>query len=678
MRQSRHLLPFFIISTLLGTQVSQSELENSIRVIRDAQQGITSSADLTTHLILVTQNLENISIDEISKPEKSELFPKITTETISLMERPALLNHFDIGGFRIHYDLTGINAIDTADGDGNGRPDYLDLVIDAIDDTREILLEEMGYSMPPPDNLQDQGFGGSSHYDIYLMSIGSDYYGWTQPENLVNDNPNSTMVESNAYTSYIVLRNNYSGFPNSEMGNIQVTLAHEVFHAIQFGYDFDDEIWFMEATATWMEDQAFTDVNDCYNYMPGWFKYPHYSLHEDKGSHTWYGTFIFFQYISENLGGSRLIKDFWERSVTFNSNDTYSTYAFIDEVLAENSSSISNAMSGMVIANWMMTSTPLIGPYGYTEAESYNVSPAVHKTIDYSGNNQLIIKDSTLHSFGSRYYKVNSDVPIQVNLLSEKKESYELRLYGILKNSSGLHWVQGIKSGESINITPGPNAEYLALAVVSTAAPEADFEYTITIEPGTSKQPFLLTDVIPEPFITSRYDSCKFSLLVYADQELELSILDRSVREIKSITKKHFSEGIYTYGWDGRQNDGFPARSGTYFIRASSVTGNETAYREFTLISSPEINISNPYPNPSSKGFEFTVIIGSTQFVTVKIVDVTGRTVAVISERPYSPGELKFTWDGRQENGERAPSGIYLIGVEGESGNTFQKVTLIR
>ena len=39
-------------------------------------------------------------------------------------------------------------------------------------------------------------------------------------------------------------------------GNLRVTAAHEFFHAVQFAYDYDEDPWLMEATATWMEERV--------------------------------------------------------------------------------------------------------------------------------------------------------------------------------------------------------------------------------------------------------------------------------------------------------------------------------------------------------------------------------------------------------------------------------------
>ncbi len=101
----------------------------------------------------------------------------------------------------------------------------------------------------------------------------------------------------------MVMRNNYKNFPLSELKNIKVTAAHEYFHAIQFGYDGWEMPWLLEASAVWMEEEMYDDINDCYQYMADWFKQPERSLDED-GYH-WYGSFILFEYIAQHMGGHR-------------------------------------------------------------------------------------------------------------------------------------------------------------------------------------------------------------------------------------------------------------------------------------------------------------------------------------------------------------------------------------
>ena len=48
----------------------------------------------------------------------------------------------------------------------------------------------------------------------------------------------------------------------TRLDNMRVTAAHEYFHAVQFAYDALEDGWFMEATATWAEDELFDSIDD--------------------------------------------------------------------------------------------------------------------------------------------------------------------------------------------------------------------------------------------------------------------------------------------------------------------------------------------------------------------------------------------------------------------------------
>ena len=57
-------------------------------------------------------------------------------------------------------------------------------------------------------------------------------------------------------------------FPtNTPIENMRVTAAHEYFHAVQYAYDAFEDGWLLEATATWVEDEMFDDVNDNLQYL---------------------------------------------------------------------------------------------------------------------------------------------------------------------------------------------------------------------------------------------------------------------------------------------------------------------------------------------------------------------------------------------------------------------------
>ena len=56
------------------------------------------------------------------------------------------------------------------------------------------------------------------------------------------------------------------GYPDPTLP-LKVTAAHELFHAVQFAYDFGEDGWLMEGTATWMEERVYDAINDNRRYL---------------------------------------------------------------------------------------------------------------------------------------------------------------------------------------------------------------------------------------------------------------------------------------------------------------------------------------------------------------------------------------------------------------------------
>jgi len=76
-------------------------------------------------------------------------------------------------------------------------------------------------------------------------------------------------------------------------------VAHEYFHAVQYAYDANEASWFLEATATWAEDELYDAVNDNWNYLPfGQMGEPRIPLNVFTGLEA-YGNWIFFRYLTE-------------------------------------------------------------------------------------------------------------------------------------------------------------------------------------------------------------------------------------------------------------------------------------------------------------------------------------------------------------------------------------------
>ncbi len=209
--------------------------------------------------------------------------------------------------FRLHFDTSGPNSIPLADADTNGMPDYIERAADFADSCWLYEIVTLGHLPPVSDGSQ----GGSDQYDIYFQQV--PYYGFTSPET-------AGPAPWNDFSSHIVVHNTFTGGfpPNNDpeglvLGALKVTIAHEFYHAIQFSYDVSEESFFMEQSSTWMEEMAYPQVNDNYNYLPYFFTTTQTGL-QAGGAHR-YGSFIWPKYMQERFGVN-IMREIWSRCRT--------------------------------------------------------------------------------------------------------------------------------------------------------------------------------------------------------------------------------------------------------------------------------------------------------------------------------------------------------------------------
>jgi len=226
----------------------------------------------------------------------------------------------------VHYATSG------SDAPKQGGDITPDLVLNTLVDIYRF-YQSSGYRMPEADHTTGGGTVQTNgqpvpadDIDIYLANIGKQgYYGYCAPEPLTGSAARHT-------PAFCVLDNDYAEFPHgTPTTNLQVTAAHEFFHAVQFAYDATEDSWFMESTAVWMEDQVFDNINDNIQYLPyGPLGKPTLSL--DKATTFGvYGGWIFFRWVTEQrpqlvgrLPG--IILSMWQRAAA-GSRDRYSLQA---------------------------------------------------------------------------------------------------------------------------------------------------------------------------------------------------------------------------------------------------------------------------------------------------------------------------------------------------------------
>ncbi len=217
------------------------------------------------------------------------------------------------GHFKIHYTNSGSDAPPLLDNDANGTPDWVETVA-ATMEYNFAAYTALGYRAAPTIN--------GAPYDVYLRNLAAQgIYGMT-----TSSQPAPSPGFANAYASYIEIDKDFLNsiyYPYLPLQSLQVTTAHEYQHAIQYGYNFYFDIWYAEATATWFEDELYDDVNQLYNYLPGWLYHSTLSLDTavDYNATTigaGYGRWIFNRFLAEQHGAP-FVRTAWETLATLDS-----------------------------------------------------------------------------------------------------------------------------------------------------------------------------------------------------------------------------------------------------------------------------------------------------------------------------------------------------------------------
>ena len=240
----------------------------------------------------------------------------------------------------VHYVATTADAPlagDTAPADG--IPDYVEFALDTLENVHTTYaLAEL---KEPKDDTTSTPNGGNGLTDVYLKDL-DQLYGYC-----TTDDPTAGNQDVYDVSAYCVLDNDYLEFLafNTSHESLQVTAAHEYFHAVQYAYDWLEDGWFMEASATWAEDELYDSVNDNVGYLDNgqlgepWVPLDYY------GGLTQYGNWIFLRYLTEKypaeVGGlPKLMRDILNRvdAAELTDPDMYAIQAIKSALSARNTS----------------------------------------------------------------------------------------------------------------------------------------------------------------------------------------------------------------------------------------------------------------------------------------------------------------------------------------------------
>lgn len=170
----------------------------------------------------------------------------------------------------VHYVTTGPQAPPLTDANGDGYPDYVEQV-GAAADIALLYYERHGFKRPLPDTA-----GPDSKPDIYIDTLPTGVFGFT-------------LLQAHAEGgTFVLVSPKLDTGATNPYGSVDITVAHELFHLIQFSYVTSDKVplWAFEGSASALSILVFPQVKDhlMTDYLNAWLKTPWLPLYDERGS----------------------------------------------------------------------------------------------------------------------------------------------------------------------------------------------------------------------------------------------------------------------------------------------------------------------------------------------------------------------------------------------------------
>ncbi len=467
------------------------------------------------------------------------------------------------GHFAIYYETTGYDSIPSYDRNQNGTPDYLEFVARAFDRAWEVEVDSLGFR-PPPDSLGNP----RTVYPVYCRRMYS--YGSTYPIYEIPELP------GNNYVSFIQINTNFSfvNYPNTpdpmvrDSMAIAVTAAHEFNHALQLGYNFwlsdggfssVEDIWYIESSATYMEEVVAPAVNDYLNYLPSFFQNLDRPLDESTGSFQDYGK-VLVEIMLGELYGKQITRQVWEKM-----RDYRAIWA-LDAVLHSLDTSLPVELARLSLWIYYSGAERTIPGEFFPDAALF---PALsfRQVAPVEDFNQEVLLDS-LERLAFRYYSSELQVgsPVRAMLNTSTLQSQKISLFFVDRTTMNFELVP---AGTPVSFSPDHYPAGFDLAVVNGIADDSSrVSYRISMNPQRETGNELV--VFPQPF---KYSPGGGGLKFFnVPQEARIYLFSSNGQLLKTL--KNESNGSYLQ-WDLKTETGQEVTSGVYLYYLKSPEQDE-------------------------------------------------------------------------------------------------------
>lgn len=205
-----------------------------------------------------------------------------------------LIKRYSISTEHFRFEISPLIR-EQIDSDGDDFADVLEIVAEAAENSWDVEVGDLGYDEPVS--------GGEKIMVIF------------------DDTDEFLPAGSIGVTGFLSNGDVYIAVdPWLSEGYLKITVAHELFHTIQIGYDpgfmmTNQGINWAEATAVWVQDVVYNNVNEYLAYLDDFFDYPDYSIFASltpPDTLFEYALNVWPTFLTEYVGDDDIIREIWE------------------------------------------------------------------------------------------------------------------------------------------------------------------------------------------------------------------------------------------------------------------------------------------------------------------------------------------------------------------------------
>ena len=354
-------LALFAPSALANSSASPAEIlqrsEAALRGAGDGREVTPLLKELAVALPELDGSDRKLAQRLLARPTRGEAGPNEEQYSVAEHDPPYCSAHFCI-----HWVDTTADAPSLADADASGTPDYVETMSAVFEEVYAFENGRYGWQVAKADGIRgcpSQDATCVNKTDVYIKDVGGrGVYGYAAPD------PGQSTFSQQAF---LVMDDDYSGsqFPQyggNSLPPMQVTAAHEYNHVLQFAYDVAQDTWMFEATATWMEDEVYTAVNDYLQYVNAWTRLTlvpltNFSSSGDETNAKAYGAAVWNRWL-EAKHGPDVVRNAWE--VSRQTNPPSFAPGAYDRALRSRGSSFAEAFAEFTAdtAEWRASNSP--------------------------------------------------------------------------------------------------------------------------------------------------------------------------------------------------------------------------------------------------------------------------------------------------------------------------------